>query len=472
MASVSALNTAIYNNMIPYIALVLMGSIIWEHLSGSQKTYQDLLTRTAYLIIFSLVGHKVLEGGVEHAMTISDSLIIKFAPKSEFLTKFAMSKEDFWEAAVHGFGDALLSPVFTIIWLLCWIAIYAVGHVYTLVFKLTYIAIPLSCLISIFPFTKDAVFGVLKSICWCIITPIVCSIVLITIGTENINTGTLAGKWNSLIQILLYAVTIFYIPGLGTMFLTSQGFQSAGEKLSGMMASSALTLGKYHLLKSASSLIGTGGKFLAVPAINKFGEKAYPYLSKFMEKMPSSAFQKPSLQRWAKAHELAQSKKTLQEGRKVFEMKKNIPSTSPATITSVAKDIKKRESDFLRVSGKDLSSVKFTIPKNNIDKSYGFVQQPRLVPKISNNEPNKWKHLNSDNLRFKSIRPQANLNNAKYPYQKPFSKIAESTSGIKKNRIGTINKFGAGPINESTSQLKFSKLSKYKNINKEPRSEA
>lgn len=234
------------------------------------------------------------------------------------------------------------------------------------------------------------------------------------------------------------------------------------------MASSALTLGKYHLLKSASSIVGAGGKLIGTPAINKLGEKAYPLLSKFLGNNPSSAFQRPSLQKWAKAHQFAQSKKELIEGKKLFEIKKNVPSSSPATIPTVASDIKNRESEFLKTSGKDLSSANFTIPKDNLDKSYGYIQKPMLAPKITQAEANMWKHLNSDSMRFKSIKPQSALQNSLTNPSKALPKTGSSISDI--NNLGTVKKYASR--NESVRKLQNSRMDKYKNIKKETRSEA
>lgn len=393
MTTVFNLNKAIYDHATPFVALIFMCAVLWEHLSGSQKSYQDLLLRTIYLLFFSLLGHKILEGGVEKSLFISDALVYKFSPKSEFLTNFTTNKEGFWNSVTEAWEMATTSPIISVIWILCWIAIFTVGHIFTLVYKLTYIAIPLSCVISIFPFTKDAATGVLKSIFWCIITPIVSALVLIIIGAENFSPENWSAKWNTIIQVLLYSITIFYIPGLTTMFLTNQGFQSAGEKLSGMAASSALTLGKYYIIKGALGALSRGSSFVYNPIANTVGEKLYSLKNNISGKSNHldggrklSAFDKPSRERWragSKASELKKLAKlsAIEMGSRNSREKRSIPASSPLTIHGNAERIQSRSKDF------NPSQAKFTAPNSKIDPHYGILKLPKNHQNF--NETNK-----------------------------------------------------------------------------------
>lgn len=415
--SLESLSQSLLSHSMLYIGVITLVAVIWEHVTGSDHSYINLLKRVILVYFFALIGPGILEAGVDMTMNLSNEIISKHASNSQLLLMFTHEKDELWIRVIKNIGLSIHNPLVAVIWALCWMAIFAVGHIYTLVYKLTYIAIPLSCIISIFPPTKDAVWGTIKSICWCFITPIVCALVLAIIGLDNFDPDKFSGSINGLIQTLIYCVTIFYIPALGTAFLTSKGFQSAGEQLSGMMASSAITLGKYHFLKTMTAGIGLlpemgkgvsslfkrtpieTGKNLFTPLapLNlpiqrehlkarqdlakgfDFSKASFtvpqkefdPVLGKITQSAPVSPLTKSTVPRLGTKEGVTPN---------FHQTHPSVPSLAPFNIPIQRGHLASRQ-DFAK--GFDFSKASFTVPYKNADLAYGVVKKTNSNPALT-----------------------------------------------------------------------------------------
>lgn len=290
-----------------FIPAFLIIATIWENFTSMD--YDGLLKRLVFAFVVSVSGVGFLETGVELSMSLSDSLIDKYAKDSIILAPFQASKEEPKKqkavidpvkmeaqlirktgatsySSIHGTTSwdhlaknvsGLLSNMWAeVMFLIAYGALWFIGMFYTLAYSFLLTLIPFLSALSIFPPTRRAMEGVIFAITWCILTPIVCTVVLCVLHQMNTIDSTSSGMPNLstleyLIQYLGMVVVIFYAPMIATGIIGGKGIHNIGDKFADSAAGATMTVGKSLILGKAMAGMNGGLRLLGRGTGQAFG---------------------------------------------------------------------------------------------------------------------------------------------------------------------------------------------------------
>ena len=270
-------------------APMIIISAVYEQLTT--LNYDGLVKRVIFCFFVAIYGVQLFEQSVQFSFSLSDELISKYIPNSVILKVLdketppkenKLSDEDFdrlvnkktgansennstmtWDKLVGAAGYSLNSFVPEILFVFGYVVLWLIGHLYTLVFKLLIALIPFIASISLFPALRVAMNGLISSAMWCILCPIVSTIVLCILeGNSEIayQDGTpFLTTLNSVINYVGYSVLTLLIPAITSAIISGKGPSTVGDTLGGMAASSALSAGQSYMMLKATNSVALAG---------------------------------------------------------------------------------------------------------------------------------------------------------------------------------------------------------------------
>lgn len=254
----------------------------WENLTTND--FFSLFKAAVFAFFLSVYGVGIMQSGVEVSFEMSDKLIQNYAKNSVFLSLFSkdtekgklalrekakLSDKDFdnhvpkktsatseasisvpsltWDKLMDSTGQAFSSVYAEILFLLAFFSLWLVGLIYTVVYSLLIVFIPFIASISLFPPLRGAISGLVTSILWCILTPIICTGVLCILEQAtkiSSNNGIpVLTSLEMMLQFLGLTLMILYVPMLSTAIISGKGVSSVGDSLGNTAAMGALSAG-------------------------------------------------------------------------------------------------------------------------------------------------------------------------------------------------------------------------------------
>jgi hypothetical protein len=446
-----------------FLTPFLMISAIWEHFTSMD--YNSLLKKTLFAVVLSLVGTGVLKDGVKLSLDFSDSLINKYARESVILSAFntesikeelkpkkkltdqeidrliirktgansdtvSKSNKSPWEILSENSMGLINNTFSGFLFVLAYIAVWTIGQIYTLVYNLLLVFIPFLAALSIFPPTKSAAQGAVTSMMWCILCPILCTVVLCII--EQSNSFTTSGDGvpvlstiQTMAQYLVMTVIIFYVPMITSAIISGKGVASVGDALGNAGATSALTMGKAAIMGRVMGAAGLGSSLVRSAIANgtSFAKPAFKGLAAAMAAAPTLGILKKSMNSSIASKKLPKNEPILfgdnlknHNQQRTEQFLSKISSTTPTRGAGLSSNsFQLRPSDY--ESGTKLNQRNHRLPSSesgmkrstmgraigiNAGEPVSFTSSNRFWPGYTrginqaprgNNETNNWSHM-------------------------------------------------------------------------------
>lgn len=266
------ISQSFFNYSLMFLPVLFITSIILEMLAGDDKSLVNLIRRTIYCIIFANTGIQIFEGTIAITFAITDAIIIKWASQYQYLKFFTVDEQVWWKTAADTFGDVIFNLHLSSIWLVTYLAITLIGKVYAVIYKFLLIAIPFLSILSVFTLTKRAIYAVGITFMSMAIFPIICSIVMITLGSSEAPADNIIPSIPRMANLAINALIVFWVPAITSGIIAGKGMHSVVEQFSSSTAMMGITMGKsFFLSKIASPLtMPVRRKFFAAMGKNGF----------------------------------------------------------------------------------------------------------------------------------------------------------------------------------------------------------
>lgn len=252
-----------------YVGVFFLIGVIYEFFKGNR--YSDLVIRTIFASFLFAVFNPFLIKSVETSFIYSEQIFRSSAKDNRLLIGMkqagALAEREIKKIGNGNKGKITLwqklsimakvivnDPISIVIWILIYIAFLFLKIVYSIMFYLLYVFLPVQALFFIPAPTSAGLQGAFRTYLTLVTTPLVLTVILILVGgsANFIGTGhTLTENLEGLVQLLVSSILLLMAPFFASTLFGSNGFQSAATRIIGIgsgMLTAASLLSKKKIL--------------------------------------------------------------------------------------------------------------------------------------------------------------------------------------------------------------------------------
>ena len=248
-----------------FVGVFFVLSAIWEFFRENQ--YQELIFRTVFcLIVFSTYEVFLLQS-IQTSFRVSQSILVmgskdnylvKSLEKAGYLAKKERGKQKkktdsknkigLWEKLSHMSKALMDDGLSTLVWVATYMAFTLLGMIYTILFSLFYIFLPLQALFAIFAPLKASLAGAFRTYMTLVTTPMMMAVILIVLGGHldqmaNFSDYTFSQNLKGLIQLFLSGLLLLFSIPFAAAFFDGRGIGMASSKLAQVSVGALMTMG-------------------------------------------------------------------------------------------------------------------------------------------------------------------------------------------------------------------------------------
>jgi hypothetical protein len=228
------------------IALVIEYFNEWDFLGVIKKLVIILL----FLGFYPPIHQKA----VDLSLSSAGQILKKISPRNLFVKKWVEAKVDTKEKSNWNFLEKFAIPnlndiLGTALFIFSKIFLWLLKLIYSTVFHLTSVFIPIAGVLSFIPITNRAANGIVLSTIWCVILPFVVVGILALVG-NSVSESALRGEMALLkVENLVWLFGITFIlllsPVITLMLIRGDGLASAGSNIGSMFSEQGMKLVRF-----------------------------------------------------------------------------------------------------------------------------------------------------------------------------------------------------------------------------------
>ena len=247
-----------------FLGAVFMVGAIWEFFTTGR--YTELVLRTVLCLLVFASHEPFLKKSIGASFALSEQFLKKNSPQNRLIVGLKKAteitkKEIKEKARRHGkdrpaWWDRLLvmakvawsDAITVVIWLLVYCVFLMLKILYTTMFHLLYVFLPVQALLCLFPPTQSSLQGAFRTYLRLVMTPPVIAVILVIFDgsmdyVTDIANYTVSENLRGLVQLLMSGILLLLSPVFASAILDGRGTTAVGSKVAHIAALGAMTAG-------------------------------------------------------------------------------------------------------------------------------------------------------------------------------------------------------------------------------------